>query len=300
MLLNEAAVRAWYAAPDYVTITRHHDAITRSVYERYLRAAELVANRDVVTSVEVRPWAWQGYYGQQIGKVSVGRREDGIILRASGWAAEEIRGMQLPYDNVSRCDIALTVWLSDYDAEVARRAARLSEVARLGTVGRRWKITEVHGHGHGDTTYLGSRTSDTYVRVYDKMQESGADEAWLYAWRMEVEYKAEAAKEVWEAEGSRVPTADWWAAVVCGALQRRGLAMPRLYSLDVLPSPPRPREATTAERRLAWLRNQVAPAIEKLAAAGVSALEIHEALGLTNERRHANLEVREEDGTGDR
>ncbi len=134
--------------------------------------------------------------------------------------------------------------------------------------------------GDGETFFFGSRSSESYVRIYDKRAErmdKGEDDPghWI---RVELELKGDKAQAVVEGylgQGeeylvgllrglldfkepssdetkARWPTAPWWAALLDGAEKVR-LSMPR--------------EKPTLERSKAWAHKQVAPTLAMVCAA---------------------------------
>jgi phage replication initiation protein len=145
------------------------------------------------------------------------------------------------------------------------------------------KPAEMSGRG----VYLGSRRSDTYVRVYDKGLEQGVDEAW---YRVEFEYKRDNAEAIGalvlagdfeailgvmlshldfkksdpvDGNRSRWETAKWWLALLQDAVKHKLCA-----GSNAIP---------TIEQIGAWLEKQVGPALtlylDYLAGQGVAPRE---------------------------
>lgn len=274
-------VGAWYAGCDYVRLTsrnRRGDDETPMLYQRVARALVGAATEG---EVAFEPWAWRGYYGNTCAGVSYGSGNQGHILQVSGWKAQDEALLSLPYDNVARCDAQITIWNKLDNPDVARLAAYCSRAYALDANGGKWKAPYINGDGKGDTAYIGSRRSDSFLRIYDKWRESGESDEYKWAWRFEVECKNDEAKAIWPEKGSLASSPDYWATAVRSRLRQRGIVLPRLDGATSY-APPRPRrEETSIDRRLAWLSNQVAPSIDKLVAQGVSLRHIAERLGLT-------------------
>lgn len=271
----------WDAAFDYVRMTHNDVAGIEEAEVLYGIAARGTMAGATEGELRSEPWQAFGYRGLSYGLVQIGKGAQGAILQASQWAANELRGLGLPYTNISRADIAITVW---YDADPAALiklwADRSAEYRRLAG-GAAWKVTYIDGKGDGDTAYYGSRTSDIYVRTYDKGRESPEGGFYENAIRYEVEYKNREALAVWQGEDRTAPGRDWLAAQVLEVLRRRGVFVALPGEVPVPACARRTAPPSSVDKRLAWLRNQVRPSIDKLVADGVSLEHIREALGLT-------------------
>lgn len=95
-----------------------------------------------------------------------------------------------------------------------------------------------------------------------------------------MEFKGEEARNLWPEKGATSHNPDVWAGVVLSRLKAKGVILPGLGNVARLAAPPVQKEPSSTEKRLAWLRNQVQPSIDKLLAAGVELRHIKEALGL--------------------
>jgi hypothetical protein len=89
--------------------------------------------------------------------------------------------------NVSRLDLAVTLRDDDIDrdwTEIALRQCSFDGRVDSGLL----KTHRIEGTPDGRTLYIGSRSSDRYIRIYDKTAESKG----VYperSWRWEIEYK---------------------------------------------------------------------------------------------------------------
>lgn len=270
----------WTAAYDYVRLTsrmRGDDDSTPVLYHKALLAGMA---RMFEGENQLKPWRWQGYSGAACPHICAGTREDGHIFQASGAAADDARGLGLPWDNVPRVDVAVTVW---YETDMAATIAHHARISRRFSAGKGatgWKVTHIDGGEDGDTTYIGSRSSDTFIRVYDKWRESQRSEDYTYAIRYELECKGDAAAQVWAAAHRTAPGREYLAGLVRAVGAARGVFLPELPEAVAVPPPAVRTVRTDTERRLAWLRNQVAPSVAKLLTAGVSRDTILAELGL--------------------
>jgi hypothetical protein len=270
----------WYAGCDYVRLTMRRTRDAAEPETLYSKVFAALVEEGALGTAEVEYWRWLGYYGKRCGPAAYGSSSQGHILQVSGSAAQDVSPVAVRFDGVPRCDAQVTIWLSDDDPNVAGRIARASKAFSLDKQFARWKVRLIEGFGDGDTAYIGSRASDCFVRCYDKGRESGLSEEYRNAWRFEVELADERAREVWALAAEAGSTTEYWASVVAGVLRSRGVVLPSLAGVrpNTRPRPPVVEDETA--RRLAWLRNQVRPAIDKLLAQGVSYAQVEEALGL--------------------
>jgi DNA relaxase NicK len=135
----------------------------------------------------------KGYEAWQVGRVRCGTRAGAAIIQLSGdLAATHFDTLRPIADTISRLDIAVTARLAERDDELGLRTY---------TQASRW----YEGHNHaarpeahqdadgGYTCYVGARTSDWHLRVYNKEAESRDDPAqaehYARCWRYELECK---------------------------------------------------------------------------------------------------------------
>lgn len=278
--LRDLRAGAWYGAFDYVRLTRPEGQIDADETALYGKAA-----RFAVASVEgevptFKPWHWQGYKGESCGNSAYGSGVQGSILQVSGWAADNLSGLGVPFSNAPRIDVQVTIWLEEDMPNLAELYADVSDDSRRLSSTGRWGVQLRKGYGNGDTCELGSRESDVYIRIYDKMRESQDDAAYKNAWRFEVELADEPAREVWAGACSAKQSPETIAGWVRWYMARRGVPLPRTVPSILAASPERPNRDTDNTRRLAWLRNQVRPSIDKMRSTGVPLFEIRAALGI--------------------
>lgn len=270
----------WSADVDYVRLTMKHGADEEYYASLYKSGAcEVMAAADGEV-VEPRRWAAMGYTGLNYGLVQVGSGREGYIYQASGWAAAHTRALGLPWDNCSRVDVQVTLWYaSDCSAQIRVQADRCAITeGRKGGSGRNVRFIE--GYGRGDTAYIGSRTSDRFIRIYDKDRESKGDFQYENALRYEVEFKGDLAGQVWEAYGGSRVAPEAYAGLVADELRRASVYVKGLYTLRGARSPQSSKGAPSIDSRLAWLDRSVAPAVEGLLASGYRRDYLIELLGL--------------------
>lgn len=256
----------WRAHCDWITTTWRGEAVV-SEFGTVLALADWYTRIFAGTQPDARleRWAWQGYVGWSIGKLSIGERLDGCILRASGEAAQAYLESGYPIGhNVSRLDLCVDVWADNPpDTQIA-----LHNVDALDyrmTVGHRpFKVAIVNGFGDGDTLYLGSRASETFVRIYNKEKESDGDERYAGCTRYEVEFKDKAAGQALDRGRVRYGHSRSILGAVQSVLMGRGINIPGDIDSPGLDTWTSARIATSDERKLEWLRTQVQPSVKSL------------------------------------
>lgn len=217
------------------------------------------------TADSPRPKNLLGYVGRGYGAMWMGERNDDILFQASGNAARHILSVPGVAQAVcTRLDIQATFRASSTPTDIIARAARRALAAREGKTGRPCKINHIVGFGDGDTLQINARSNPEYMRVYDKELESGGAELWRGAVRFELELKGDASRHVWEQLCVSRETGSYLNDVLCGSFSKHGITeLARLLGaspllLDI------PRPATDAEKKLAWLQQQVRPTVEWL------------------------------------
>jgi hypothetical protein len=256
----------WSAHIDWITTTWR--AGTLVMDQSFANAqAQWVWNAMGVTSavLPLERWAWQGYIGWSCGDIAFGERPDGCVVRASGATAGRYWTDGRPTGhNVSRIDVCVDVWWNEPpDSIIARHNVETID-ARQQAHSRPWRVACVNGYGDGDTLYLGARSSDTYVRIYNKEKESDNEERWQGCTRYEVEFKNAEAVAYVGRMGSRRNDTGRTAQEVHSVLYRRGICVLADLLADGAVSAPIGRVVTSDDRKLDWLRTQVAPTIKHL------------------------------------
>lgn len=270
----------WEVALDYARLTWSNLADDKAIRD-ILRKVAYTCVVDAEGQVpDFEPWAWLGYVGSKSEHAAYGSGAQGSILQVSGGAADVLRHLDFPSGRASRCDVAITLWYEQDNPMVAERVAERSAAVSKTRGAVAWSVNLRRGYGKGDTAYIGARTSDRYIRVYDKWRQSKEREEYKYAWRVEVEYKNAPAAALWARAHKGECTRETLAATVREECRRKGVWLPALEPATCAPVVAAPSVRTSVDSRLAWLQGQVAPAVEKLLQAGVSRDTILTALGL--------------------
>lgn len=209
-----------------------------------------------------------GYVGYEAQHVFFGSREDGVMLQASGWAADVWYGIVGLNDwHVTRIDVQVTgIPGGDNETFYRRNVTNAVEERARKKRGRPRKITGIEGCGDGNTLAVGARTSQQFGRLYDKHAETPEDFP-EGSWRWEVEFKDEFARA---AMGEIMRAEDKRAAVLTLVKQfyvERGVEFP--FTQETLPIELHVgRIETSDEKSLAWLEKHVSPTVVRLIARG--------------------------------
>lgn len=209
-----------------------------------------------------------GYFGWSVGHVAylINEKRDRVMLKVSSdlAAAHEAYLASLAVDEnaaVTRVDLQATLWYNTYMPEVAEDLGRRVAAVRNGRTTPR--ATYINGFGNGDTMYIGAPSSDKRVRVYDKYKESGGDDNYRYAWRYEVQYRSTYAHQVLKSIAAEISTQEGIGSIINSEFEPYGFVV--VPDVRVVQKPQTTPRGTDIERRLYWLRNQVAPAARQVA-----------------------------------
>lgn len=243
---------------DWLTVTCS-DPDKRKHFRNFALECVKVAATD---ALPIQRWKWRGYDGQHSNGATAGSREDSDILQLSGPRADE--WFDLAWTHATHCtriDLAVTVKTEEPIGRIiaACDGAARSFKAERGTGAN---CTLIYSEGDAATFYLGQRTSDLFLRVYNKRLESGEPD-YDDCLRYEMEVKGAPAQRTaaWlYSAGNRSNSVRHAVYEHC---VRRGLS-PRFRSVggEVRINAIRPR--SDAATRLAWLARDVRPAVQRL------------------------------------
>jgi hypothetical protein len=256
----------WSAHVDWITTTWRQGGLDMDGAEaRSLYDWACMRSGQTKEQLPLLRWAWQGYVGWSAGQIDWGERLDGSIIRVSGDLAGHYWSDNLPIGhNVSRLDVAVDVWWGeDPDTYIALHNVETLD-ARVLAAHRRWRVACVNGYGDGDTLYIGSRTSNEFVRIYNKYKESKCDERYKGCTRYEVEYHNESAAALVHRGGVRRSSSSFLLGEVSSLLHRRGVGVLSSLLASEPTSAPTRRIVTPDERKLDWLRTGVSPTVRHL------------------------------------
>lgn len=188
----------------------HHTGIVIESQVDYLRAsahgeraashllllAQGLQEEEKARGNRLRSWRLMGYEGTRAGRVAYGQRDQAsTTIDLSGDSANEYLSAVLPLaDTVTRVDLAVT-WRADPPVVSFGLDAYQSALAWYKQAKGRALPTKIENGSGGTTTYLGKRTSENYLRIYNKEAECRATGDWPNVaryencWRIELEVK---------------------------------------------------------------------------------------------------------------
>lgn len=246
------------ASIDWFTVTTDDGLRSRFMEakaERAMRELEAIGSPRTSTNR-------LGFVGERVDGFFYGKRGDTLMVIGSGEVAASQASFFLGLaQHVTRLDLAVTLRDEDVDRDwtmVALRQASMDGRVDSGLL----KTHRIEGTPDGRTLYVGSRSSDRYIRIYDKTAQSKGD--WPErSWRWEIEYKKPRAGIVaaryLTSGGGPGPVID----IVASALADVRINLP--YG-----DPPsgwlakRPKLLTTDETRLRYTSRVIAPFIKHL------------------------------------
>ena len=234
-----------------------------------------------------------GYEGINCGPAFAGENDTSAMFRVSGpWAHKVFFRTFMKTAHYSRLDLQVTYVFSRYQKDIGKKAYQAVENSnKTLSAARRRKCRLVGDNDGGQTCYIGSRSSDTFARIYNKDAQS-KEEKYRNSWRYEVETHNNAATGAAEALSLANGTSSHWVAnFVHRWCTSRGISVPFKAGDTQAILPPSRQPETNVETKLRWLQSQVAPSIKYLQQHVPDAI-LYEALGLLPS--HDTLDRRKE------
>lgn len=262
----------WYTA---TTISERVGYAWYEVFNKY-REKQISGGRGWLEE-----WKNLGYTGLECEGLSWGYSpRHGYIMIARSVVAENTWRKVLPIArNITRLDLAVTCKLPKPVPDLVDKTFAVTRLIKQ----RRYDMRQ-NSRG-GSTLYVGSRQTDQFGRLYDKGVESKSYNPGVL-WRYEVELKKPRslvmAKRIYEQFQKGISTElsiigyvwDWFDGREVRPLFRRsGCNM--VVEVE--------KRITSADKKIAWLRSQVGPTVQKLIALGHHK-QIVDALGLDAEQ----------------
>lgn len=267
---------------DYITLTAQIGTPECTTIERLFDALRF---NDICQGHDEKPMRQLGYVGTVINGMFLGSRSDGRILRASSVMAHAIADLLRIYQPLPRCtrlDAQITT-SSIWDIEDKAKQLRDEVLAHQAASEQpnQPRLTLIEGHGRGDSLMVGSRSSQVYIRVYDKTREQ-SEEGPPWRWRYECEFKSETACEVLRYITDSSYAREAIGAVVLHYLTGRGIFLDETFTAEDYLRSPQARPKTDDERSLDWLRGSVGKVTRRLIRNGYLD-DVLTALGISTE-----------------
>lgn len=265
---------------DYITATGKLDTEADAALQACFDAIRF---DDMATGYNETKARALGTVGTQLHTMYIGSEGTYRLFRVSGeWAniAAEILALSGGKPNVTRFDCQVTVGrIYDLFQTAKETAVRTRERQKESGQGRKPRTTYIDGGGSGDSFYCGSRSSEVYIRVYDKSREQALVGPPWY-WRYEVELKGERARQAFDYYGVSRNISEAPREIVEAFLHRQLVSFPWEHTTDWEPAQI-PHASTDDQKQLTWLRTQVRPTVTRLRKKGLLPY-IQEALWLDN------------------
>ncbi len=256
-------VQLWDAGIDYLTMTFAPD------HAQYNQAAELIrreCRKSASKEFPLEPFAWNGYVGYKQGKVSTGERADGAIIRVSGLRSRHIgdllkhhgikgKATRLDFQTTGQTTIAGTDFLKSLQGTINAATGK-----DAGSNARNTAIYKIRGSDTGYT--IGSRSSESYCRIYDKTAEQHGKVAPNLI-RFENELKGRKADYAWKMYLSSAN--GYWlnCSIVKAEMERYGVNMDWLATGERCEMPSS-YEPSNTQKRIGWLKYHVRPTVQRL------------------------------------
>ena len=258
----------------HFTLTAGVDWLSLSCAEDARGTALWRALNDLMSSEEPmpserKPWHIRAFSGSQTESYALATDGQYVIGQLRGGQAEaNWREMMRFAENVSRIDLQVTVDASERYAGVAQKVYR-SALAGTNRGGRPPACALVVNSQKGETAYIGRRTSDYFLRVYDKgVQSESALPGHL--WRWEVEIKGLPAWHLARTALTELWTPAKVASYVRRQFQLRGVE-PSWEASGEVSVAPVIKEHQDDRRSLEWLRQAVPYTMTRLVRHGFGA-----------------------------
>lgn len=252
-----------YAGVDWLTMTTKKDSVGGRWFEIYTQYRE----KRLAQTDREQPFSNGFYTGLGIASMRWGYSENiGYIMIVSGEDAELLwQRLQPAKHKVTRVDLCFDFTLEEPTALAKETYAELVQMKEEAN--RKYSYFE-NSYG-GATCYVGSRQSMQYGRLYDKGVQAKTHEKGM-KWRAEVEYKKPLSGSICDALADVPPgrrgdiiiatVKEWYAKRGVTFMGRMGFENAIVVSVE--------QRITTARKKLAWLRKQVAPSVTELVEAG--------------------------------
>lgn len=250
---------------DWLTATTRDRRKARKLV-KYAKNVEVV---ETVAGNRSRPFPLGNYVGYRCGRVGWGENVSGALVQLSGQLAQEhfFQICQIS-DAYTRLDIAVTVQTDTYAPDVGRTSYHQARAWRADHP-RAAAATLVENTDGGSTCYVGKRSSDRYLRIYDKQaetiasQDAAAIDRYSKCWRYELELHDTAATAIRDALLRTENRARWIADYVAYHCRAHGIEP--IFQSDQPPRLPHGfRRRSDRDSRLEWISRTVAPTIKWL------------------------------------
>lgn len=245
------------AGIDWLTLTSTNQQ-TKRAQQRYF---EKILASDLQLGYKPVKGGHHGFYGIRTRHAMLASKDDRALLQVSGRRAQGAAILARPGDNCTRLDVQVTIRVGEENVASFLRYQEKRVGAYRTLRGKTPDRTLVLKNGKAQTLYVGSRTSDVFIRCYDKFAESGEEE-YRGCVRLEVEYKGKASAALWACLAAYQLTNMSLLQYMVQSLSQRGfdVSMVELERQDIIVPKP---ETLKENRTWGWWASQVAPSVAK-------------------------------------
>lgn len=271
--------------PDWCRLTAVAGVVGQDVTADDLAARAYGMMGDEWRGHKLKSYNLAGFRGFSLGQASAAARGDLVLLERRGWLAEDALWQDdADLWSCTRIDLAADYWIEDGSRGLAMALYGMWSAARDENNRRgRFPSASMILGDKGESLYIGSRSSEKMLRVYDKTLESRKyTENTGRVYRFELELKGNTANVVFHnlvrQRDKRETVLMDLLAGFCGRFRIR---IPDRIGNGPTSLPACVRNLTDDERTLGWVARTVAKPVVRLRAAGYN--EILDAL-LTESR----------------
>lgn len=260
MGLSTSCLRMVSGGIDYLTLTSTRQHTLRQMAEYF---NGVLLDDKLLGFLPKRGGAF-GFFGQKTRHALLATKEERTMLQVTGKAAQRTMLLANAGDNCTRLDIQATVRIEGDNVSEAMESIWRAACAAPAVRGHKPKPTYRGDESGKQTIYIGERSSEIYIRIYDKWAE--CHEEWARGCiRYEVEIKGKTSKALWEKCANEGLGTAYLLTVLRFCLERRGIVCDGIDWAG-LPEALPLKEKTSLERTRGWIATQVAPALARMSA----------------------------------
>lgn len=243
---------------DYLRVTSRfpHDHVT------FEQEFQRVLKKDQALGYKPHAGGAFGFWGTATRHALLARKEDWHMLQVTGRAAKGLEQVAKVTQNCTRIDVQVTFRVAEGKVAETIMSMYKEAMAQPYGEGRRPSHKLVLEEWDAQTAYIGKRSSDYFIRIYDKFAESG-DENYRDCVRVEIEIKGKTSKGLWKHMASEGCGEGYLIQVLYDQMNRHGITMPDApggTTLEVY----KPTQARLIDNTVAWLTRAVAPAMQRV------------------------------------
>lgn len=246
------------AGVDWLTATSQDQQVTALMTDCWW----LTKDHAHISREDCKPATWQGYIGERTAHAFFGERADGACVVLGGPLAASYAHQFLDVGaRPSRLDLQITGETEMPPGKAVEQMFKQA-CAYTGANGRPPDLKMFVGRDGPEGLYIGRRSSELMLRIYDKGRQSRQRE-YRGCVRFEVELKADTARRVAGAMLAVVDEQDFISGILRDMGRARGVSLP----FDIEPGSyavPTTVYRSSTEAKMAWLLRQVSPTVQAM------------------------------------